>query len=57
MFQHYLDFEEPIRQLDERILELSSQTDSTQESIMEIENAKERLMKDLIEQSLSLIHI
>ena len=45
MFQHYLDFEEPIRQLDERILELSSQTDSTQESIIEIEMPR-RIAKD-----------
>ena len=45
MFQHYLDFEEPIRQLDERILELSSQTDSSQELIIEIENAKKNRQK------------
>ena len=55
MFQHYLDFEEPIRQLDERILELSSQTDSTQESIIEIENAKKNRQR-LIEKIYSKLN-
>ena len=55
MFQHYLDFEEPIRQLDERILELSSQTDPTQESIIEIENAKKNRQR-LIEKIYSKLN-
>ena len=55
MFQHYLDFEEPIRQLDERILELSSQSDPTQESIIEIENAKKNRQR-LIEKIYSKLN-
>ena len=55
MFQHYLDFEEPIRQLDERILEMSSQTDPTQESIIEIENAKKNRQR-LIEKIYSKLN-
>ena len=55
MFQHYLDFEEPIRQLDERILELSSQADPPQESIIEIENAKKNRQR-LIEKIYSKLN-
>ena len=55
MFQHYLDFEEPIRQLDERILELLSQTNPTQELIIEIENAKKNRQK-LIEKIYSKLN-
>ena len=55
MFQHYLDFEEPIRQLDERILELSSQTNPTQESIIEIENSKKNRQR-LIEKIYSKLN-
>ena len=55
MFQHYLDFEEPIRQIDERILELSSQTDPTQELIIEIENAKKNRQR-LIEKIYSKLN-
>ena len=55
MFQHYLDFEEPIRQLDERILELSSQTNPPQELIIEIENAKKNRQR-LIEKIYSKLN-
>ena len=42
MSQHYLDFEEPIRRLDEKILELRSQTDPSQELLNEIANAQQK---------------
>ena len=42
MPKYYLDFEEPIRELDERILELESQTDPTQEILKEIAKIQEK---------------
>ena len=42
MSQHYLDFEEPVRRLDEKIFELKSQTDPSQELLNEIANAQQK---------------
>jgi len=40
MSQHYLDFETPIRQLDEKIHELQSQNNPTQKLIKKLENVQ-----------------
>ena len=45
MPKYYLDFEEPIRELDERILELESQTDPTQETLKEIAKTQGKLFQ------------
>ena len=42
MSQHYLDFEEPVRRLDEKIFELKSQTEPSQELLNEIANAQQK---------------
>ena len=55
MPKYYLDFEEPIRELDERILELESQTDPTQETLKEIAKTQGKLFQ-LIEKVYSKLN-
>ena len=55
MPKYYLDFEEPIRKLDERILELESQTDPTQETLKEIAKTQGKLFQ-LIEKVYSKLN-